>query len=132
MRSGGQPEMGPHTHTESPSAPTSFLAICTKTKLTTGTSCFFYKKGLCVVLAEKYARLRMLSLPSVGPLFKPRRSEGRKVIETRKEAIALKARTLARNDARNWGFECAETSPVGFIGVDKPEVGVTIKPTSYV
>ena len=57
MRSGGQPEMGPHTHTESPSAPTSFLAICTKTKLSTGTSCFFCKPGLCVVVAAQQQKL---------------------------------------------------------------------------
>ena len=60
VRSGGQPEMGPHTETESTLATTSFLAICTKTKLSTGTSCLFYKPGLCVVLAAKYAQLRML------------------------------------------------------------------------
>ena len=57
MRSGGQPEMGPHTETESTLATTSFLAICTKTKLSTGASCFFYKPGLCVVVAAKQQKL---------------------------------------------------------------------------
>ena len=60
MRSAGQPEMGPHTEAETTLGTTSFLAICTKTKLTTGAFCLFYKPGLCVVLAAKYAQLRML------------------------------------------------------------------------
>ena len=65
MRSAGQPEMGPHTEAETTLGTTSFLAICTKTKLTTGAFCLFYKPGLCVVLAAKYAQLRMLFLMSL-------------------------------------------------------------------
>ena len=57
--------MVPHTDTESTVGTTSFLAICTKTKLTTGAFCLFYKPGLCVVLAAKYAQLRMLFLMSL-------------------------------------------------------------------
>jgi hypothetical protein len=57
VRSGGQPEMGPHTHTESTLGTTSFLAICTKTTLTTGTSCFFYREGCVVVVAANQLKL---------------------------------------------------------------------------
>ena len=58
--------MGPHTDTRAPSAPASFVAIWTKTKLSTGGFCFlpFYKGGCVVVLAAKYAQLRMLKLDS--------------------------------------------------------------------
>ena len=57
--------MGPHTEAETTLGTTSFLAICTKTKLTTGAFCLFYNPGLCVVLAAKYAQLRMLFLMSL-------------------------------------------------------------------
>ena len=67
-RSLSAPSRGGHTGhltSESTIGTTSFLAICSKTKLTTGTSCFFYKKGLCVVLAAQQQKLH----PSTSSLL---------------------------------------------------------------